>query len=91
MQKVRGNSNSTTTIYSNDYKEIGTLKKFADDHKICILVIHHLHKMNDSTVFNKISGSTGITCAADTMIVLDKTDSVFFSITGEMLKMMKKY
>lgn len=86
LQKVRGNPNRADTLYSNDYKEVGMLKKLADEHKICILAIHHLRKMNDSDVFNKISGSTGITGAADTMIVLDKTDetksSVIFSITG---------
>ncbi len=86
LQKVRGNPNRTSTMYGNDYKEIGILKEFADKHSICILAIHHLRKMNDTDVFNKISGSTGITGAADTMIVLDKNgkqnNSVFFSITG---------
>lgn len=86
LQKIRGNPSRTATAYGNDYKEIGILKEFADKHSICILAIHHLRKMNDTDVFNKISGSTGITGAADTMIVLDKNgkqnNSVFFSITG---------
>ena len=73
LQKVRGSQNKNQNLYDYDYKEIGKLKNFADEHKICILAIHHLRKMKDtSDPFNNISGSTGITGAADTAIVLYK-------------------
>lgn len=87
LQKVRGNQSKTESTYSYDYKEIGKLKAFADKNRICILAIHHLRKVKDrSDIFNQISGSTGLTGAADTSIVIDKTDntktSVIFAITG---------
>lgn len=87
FQKIRGNQGKTESAYSYDYKEVGKLKAFADSHKICILVIHHLKKGKDKTdVFNQISGSTGLTGAADTSIVLEKTDrtetQALLSITG---------
>lgn len=86
LQKIRGNINKTDTCYSYDYKEIGKLKAFADKHRICILVIHHLRKAKDSDVFNQISGSTGLTGAADTMITFSKLENnnekVLLSITG---------
>ena len=73
LQKVRGSQSRNQSLYDYDYKEIGKLKDFADEHQICILAIHHLRKMKDpSDPFNNISGSTGITGAADTSIVLYK-------------------
>ena len=73
LQKVRGVQGKNQNPYDYDYKEIGKLKDFADKHKICILAIHHLRKMKDhSDPFNNISGTTGITGAADTSIVLYK-------------------
>lgn len=85
LQKVRGNQGKTESAYSYDYKEIGKLKHFADENELCILAIHHLRKGKDrSDPFNQISGSTGLTGAADTSIVLDKTENsnVLLAITG---------
>ena len=75
LQKVRGSQSRNQSLYDYDYKEIGKLKSFADEHNICILAIHHLRKMKDpSDPFNNISGSIGITGAADTSMVLYKND-----------------
>lgn len=86
LQKVRGTAIKGETWYASDYKEIAKLKKFADINKVCILAIHHLRKQKDSDPFNQISGSTGITGAADTMITLTKMENsngeVMMSITG---------
>lgn len=73
LQKVRGVQGRNQNAYDYDYKEIGKLKEFADKHKICILVVHHLRKMKDyDDPFNNISGSTGIPGVADTTILLYK-------------------
>lgn len=73
LQKIRGHINKNDTLYSNDYKEIGNLKKFADKYNIALILVHHLRKMSDnSDVFNQISGTNGISGAADTMIVMSK-------------------
>ena len=73
LQKVRGHITKNDTLYSNDYKEIGYLKKFADKHNIALILVHHLRKMSDNAdVFNQISGTNGISGAADTMIVMSK-------------------
>lgn len=84
LQKVRGNQ-GTDNMYSNDYKEISKIKSFADEHKICIVLIHHLKKGKEDDIFDKINGSTGITGAADTTIILSKEKGkkeVLFSIQG---------
>lgn len=87
LQLVRGETNRNDTLYGNDYKEISKLKSFADDNHICILLIHHFRKMNDvSDTFNQITGTTGITGAADTMMTLSKEkrfeDKTILSLTG---------
>lgn len=73
FQKVRGNGISSNNVYASDYKDIGTLKTFADTHGIALIVLHHLRKMgDDGDPFMRISGSNGLLGAADTAIVLTR-------------------
>lgn len=58
--------------YSTDYRELSRLKRFADDHGITVLLIHHTRKMGDSDVVNTVSGTNGITGVADFTWVLTK-------------------
>lgn len=86
FQKVRDVGGSRD-VYGKDYADVGALKRFADAHNIALLVIHHLRKMDDcADPFARISGSNGITGAADTMLVLSKekrdADTATLSITG---------
>ncbi|MEG2212211.1 MAG: AAA family ATPase [Raoultibacter sp.] len=72
--------------YAVDYRDLTTLKQFADKHNLAILVVHHTRKMSDSDVFNTVSGTTGITGCADSTFVLEKesrcTNSAKLSLTG---------
>jgi len=61
------------TSYSNDYQEIEKLKALADKLQITILLVHHLRKQGDSDPLNKISGTTGISGAIDTALILDRS------------------
>ena len=70
LQKVRKQSNDIN--YSADYGEISLLKDFADKNKIAVILVHHLRKQDDSDVFNKISGTTGIMGSSDTTFILEK-------------------
>ena len=60
--------------YGGDYAELRVLKELADELGICLLLVHHLRKMNDKDPVNKLSGSTGISGAADAIFVLDKNE-----------------
>lgn len=71
LQKVR--SVTSDNAYAADYHDIGWLKAIADKHGIAILLIHHLRKQNDDDPMNMVSGTTGITGAADTSYVLKET------------------
>lgn len=73
LQRVRGATQGREGAYAADYREVGALKAFADQHNVSLLLVHHLRKMkDDGDPFNMISGTNGIMGAADTTIVLTK-------------------
>lgn len=71
LQTIRSNTNDNA--YASDYGDLGMLKRFADDHGLAILLVHHTRKMSDSSnVFNMVSGSNGIMGSADETMILAK-------------------
>ena len=48
------------------------MKQLTDKRHIAILLIHHLRKLHDDDPMNMISGSTGLSGAADSTFVLQK-------------------
>ena len=72
LQRVRSTGNDSN-LYANDYQDIGLLKRLADRRHIAILLIHHLRKLHDDDPMNMISGSTGLSGAADSTFVLQKS------------------
>ena len=69
LQRVRS-AGGDSNPYANDYQDVGLLKQLADKHHIAILLIHHLRKLHDDDPMNMISGSTGLSGAADSTCVL---------------------
>lgn len=78
FQKVR-DSKSTggkNGMYAGDYDDVSALKNLSDKYGIAVMVVHHVRKLKDvSDPFNDVSGSTGITGAADTNFVLKRSRS----------------
>lgn len=70
LQKVR--NASTDSSYASDYGDISAIKDIADKYKIAIILVHHIRKQNDSDVFNRVSGTTGIMGSSDTTFILEK-------------------
>ena len=70
LQKVR--TTSKDNAYASDYGDISLIKDFADRHSLAVIVVHHIRKQNDSDVFNKVSGTTGLTGSADATFVLEQ-------------------
>lgn len=56
--------------YRSDYGESARLQEMALKHGVCLLLIHHTRKGLSSDPFEDISGTYGITGAADTLLVL---------------------
>ena len=70
LQKIR--TASKDNAYASDYGDISLIKDFADRHSLAVVVVHHIRKQNDSDVFNKVSGTTGLTGSADATFVLQQ-------------------
>ena len=51
---------------------ITSLKNFADENNICIVLVHHTRKQEASDAFDAISGTNGLFGAADGAFVLHK-------------------
>ena len=75
LQMVRDNVSSKVNAYAQDYRDLSSLKRIADEHNICIFVVHHTRKERDGgNIFNDMTGSTGIMGVADTGMILRKDE-----------------
>ena len=69
LQKVRCVTGSGMS-YGADYQDAAALKSIADRYHVCLLAIHHLRKLPDEDPFNRLSGTNGLTGAADGTLIL---------------------
>ncbi len=68
---IRPNRREKDQLYEGDYKAITPLKQLADQYSLAVIIVHHTSKRADATdPFDTISGTTGLTGAADTNAVL---------------------
>jgi len=86
LQKIRSESKNSNA-YGHDYKELSMVKRIADQRGICIVLIHHLKKGNENNdVFEKVSGTNGITGTVDTTFVLHRKnrndEETYLSVVG---------
>jgi RecA-family ATPase len=72
FSKIRPLNASYGTLYTKDYTEISMLKKIADQHSVAVVVIHHLRKASAQDELDMITGSTGLTGAADSLLILKR-------------------
>ncbi|MFX0539553.1 AAA family ATPase [Ornithinimicrobium sp. Y1847] len=72
--------------YEADYDAMTALKRLADKHGVAVIAVHHTRKMADETdVFNEVSGSTGLTGAADAILIAKRarnTAEAVLHVTG---------
>ncbi|SFU78066.1 IclR helix-turn-helix domain-containing protein [Methylobacterium sp. 174MFSha1.1] len=70
--KIRPERSSSETGYESDYRALMPLKQLADETSIAVVVVHHTRKMAAEDPFETVSGTNGITGAADTILILDR-------------------
>lgn len=58
--------------YDTDYQALTPLQELAGESGVCILVIHHLRKAESDDPLDQISGTTGLTGAVDSALVLQR-------------------
>jgi hypothetical protein len=85
LARIRGTKRNGGTLYDADYDDICRIKSIADRHHIAIVLLHHLRKAGADDILDLVSGSTGLTAAADTVAVLKRerarADAILY-VTG---------
>jgi hypothetical protein len=74
LAKVRGGGNPDNQggLYQADYAAVSILKEIADDYGIGVVVTHYDRKKGDEDFLNMVSGTKGVTGAADTILYLTR-------------------
>jgi hypothetical protein len=71
--KVRGRPDGKKTLYTDDFEQLAVLQRLASKHRLGIIVMHHASKReNPDDPFDLVSGTTGLTGAADSILILRK-------------------
>jgi hypothetical protein len=77
LEKVRSRppTNSSTSVYQADYEALEQLSAWAGAHHVAVVVVHHLRKAAslEGDPLDEVSGSTGLTGAADNVIVMRRS------------------
>jgi len=71
LQKIREVGGEKYS-YASDYEIVTKLKQFADQHSICVMLVHHTRKQTADDCFDTISGTNGLLGAADGAFILQK-------------------
>ena len=72
LAKVRSGPQGKEGAYEADYREVGSLKALSDETGVAIVVVTHTRKMGADDPFDTVSGTLGITGAADATMVLTR-------------------
>ncbi len=73
LQKVRGSAKKTEGAYGYDYRETGEIQRFAFDHELSIMLVHHTRKIIDpNDLVGNVSGTNGVAGAADYVFGMSK-------------------
>jgi hypothetical protein len=70
LKKVRPRRKRGANIYDEDYEHGMLLKALADRYGVAIVVVHHTNKTPATDPLEMVSGSTGLTGAVDSVLVL---------------------
>lgn len=71
--QVRPERRQIESPYEADYRALSPLKQLADRRQLAMLALHHTNKRDEpEDPFDTVSGTTGLTGAADTVLILAK-------------------
>jgi hypothetical protein len=72
LKMVRGGTRANESLYDADYRALTGLATFARSRGIAVLVVHHVRKMESDDPLESLSGTNGLTGAADSVMVLQR-------------------
>ena len=83
FNRVRPPKKGSAQQYDIDYQDMAPLQKLAGELGLAIVLVHHTRKMQAEDPFDTVSGTRGITGAADTILVLCKLpDAILPTLYG---------
>ena len=86
-RSIADKSRKDRDSYRADYDIGSKIQGLAIKNNIALFLLHHTKKAQEENVFDEISGTTGLTGAMDTMMVLRKKNNEFkLHITGRDIK-----
>ena len=72
LAKVRDPKGAQESSYEADYATVSELKSLADEKGVAIVLVHHVRKMAADDPLDTVSGTTGLTGAVDSVLVLTR-------------------
>jgi hypothetical protein len=72
LAKVRGTTRQSEQLYESDYRALTGLAAFARNRRLAVLIVHHVRKMEADDPLESLSGTNGLTGAADCVMVLKR-------------------
>lgn len=73
LAMVRQPKGRNQDSYAADYDALSPLQRWASEHRIAVVVVTHVRKMEAEDPLEMISGTNGLTGAADSILVLTRT------------------
>lgn len=73
LAMVRPPKGKNQDSYAADYDALSPLQRWASEHRLAVVVVTHVRKMEAADPLEMISGTNGLTGAADSIMVLDRT------------------
>lgn len=81
LEKFRGSDSQTGNVYASDYKDMAKIQKLTIEYGIAVICIHHLNKSIHTDPMSRLSGSHGISGAADLVWLFDRKSRDVLSAT----------
>lgn len=72
LERFRKPVNGKSPLYSSDYEAISGLQKIGEKYQVAIVVLHHDRKSDADDTFDTVSGTLGLTGAADTILIIKR-------------------
>jgi AAA domain/Domain of unknown function (DUF3854)/Bacterial regulatory protein, arsR family len=72
LARLRPPSNGSGDLYARDYAVMAAIKAVADRHGVALVGVHHSRKASAGDPLDTISGTNGLSAAADTALILTR-------------------
>lgn len=72
LARARPPAPANVQQYDHEYRVVASLKQLADEYGVALLVVHHTRKLAAGDFLAEVSGTHGLTGAADTVLSLGR-------------------